>query len=392
MRAYPEYQDSEVPWVGDIPAGWAIKPMLTVAKESRLSNKGMVENNLLSLSFGRIVKKDIETLGGLLPESFETYQVINKNDVVFRLTDLQNDKRSLRTAICNEKGIITSAYVAITPSAIDPYFYNYLMRSYDQTKVFYNLGSGMRQSLKYDELKRLPVVLPSQNEQQKIVEYLDRETARIDNLIAEKQNFINLLKEKRQALISHVVTKGLDPTVKMKDSGIEWIGEVPEHWKVVPLKRMLRFIEQGWSPDCHSNRAEPEKWGVLKAGAVNGGIYRELENKELPDHLPPRIDIEVRIGDLLMSRASGSKELIGSVAYVEKTRERLMFSDKLFRLHCIEGAEPRYIATVLGSHPLRRQIELSIGGAEGLANNLAQASIKKFLLITYMAPLAHLAS
>ncbi len=241
-KAYPVYKESDVQWVGEIPDNWDIKPMFTIAKESRISNQGLIENNLLSLSYGRIIRKDIDTLGGLLPESFETYQVVNKDDVIFRLTDLQNDKRSLRTAISTEKGIITSAYVAVTSSSVNPYFYNYLMRAYDQTKVFYNLGSGMRQSLKYAELKRLPIITPSRGEQERIVIFLDRETARIDQLIAEKQNFIKLLKEKRQTLISHVVTKGLDPNALMKDSGIEWIGEVPEHWVRTRLKFLVSKI------------------------------------------------------------------------------------------------------------------------------------------------------
>src|SRR5690606_4576831 len=239
----------------------------TVASESKISNKGMIENNLLSLSFGRIIQKDIETLGGLLPESFETYQVVNENDIIFRLTDLQNDKRSLRSAICRERGIITSAYVAVTPKKIQPKFMHYLMRSYDENKVFYNLGSGLRQSLKYDELKRLPLVTPPESDQNQVEEFLDRETARIDNLIAEKQTFINLLKEKRQALISHVVTKGLDSNVKMKDSGVEWIGEVPEHWVVKKIKYDVLKIEQGWSPQCESTPVlDDETWAVVKVG------------------------------------------------------------------------------------------------------------------------------
>ena len=380
MQGYPKYKDSEVEWIGRIPVSWDIRPLFTVASESKISNKGMIESNLLSLSYGRIIQKDIETLGGLLPESFETYQVVNENDIIFRLTDLQNDKRSLRSAICRERGIITSAYVAVTPKKIRPKFMHYLMRSYDETKVFYNLGSGMRQSLKYDELKRLPLVTPPESDQKQVEDFLDRETARIDNLIAEKQTFINLLKEKRQALISHVVTKGLDPRVKMKDSGVEWIGEVPEHWECVSLKRLVRNIEQGWSPECHSNPAKENCWGVLKSGAVNGGVYQAQENKELPENFLPRPEIEVKAGDLIMSRASGSRDLIDSAAYVYETRSKLMLSDKLFRLNCLDDINPEFVSICLGSYPLRRQIELAIGGAEGLANNLSQSNIKRLFL------------
>ncbi|QUI68866.1 restriction endonuclease subunit S [Pseudoalteromonas sp. M8] len=380
ITPYQKYAGSNIKWVEAIPEDWKSAPLYTVASESKLSNKGMIEDNLLSLSFGRIKRKSIDTQGGLLPASFETYQIVNENDIIFRLTDLQNDKRSLRSAQCMERGIITSAYVAVTPNAIRPRYLHYLMRAYDETKVFYNLGAGMRQSLKYDELKRLPILLPPELTQQAIEKFLDRETQRIDSLIEEKQTFIKLLKEKRQALISHVVTKGLNPNVEMQDSGIEWIGQVPKHWSVVQLKRLIDSIEQGWSPECLATPAKNERWGVLKSGAVNGGVYSQDENKELPETLSPRPEIEVKVGDLIMSRASGSRELIGSAAYVYATRERLMLSDKLFRLHCKEEVDAEFVAIALGSFPLRRQIELAIGGAEGLANNLSQANIKKLLI------------
>ncbi|GAA6206657.1 restriction endonuclease subunit S [Thalassotalea sp. SU-HH00458] len=236
MKAYPEYKDSGVEWVGQIPMEWNVVPLHTVCSESKLSNKGMIEENLVSLSYGKIIRKDIQALGGMLPDSFETYQIVNKNNIIFRGMDLQNDKRSLRSAICRERGIITSAYIALIPEEIIPEFLSYIMRSYDHTKVFYNLGSGMRQSLKFEELKRLPLILPPRELQLKIVEFLDDEIYRIDNLISEKENFIKLLSEKRQALISHIVTKGLNPNMEMKYSGVEWIGEIPEHWEAIKLK------------------------------------------------------------------------------------------------------------------------------------------------------------
>ncbi len=237
-KPYSELKSSNIEWVYGIPYDWEVKPLFSVAEHSNESNIGMIEDNLLSLSYGRIVKKNINTLEGLLPASFETYQVVNPDYIVFRLTDLQNDKRSLRSAIVKERGIITSAYVAVKPLKVNPNFFHYLMRSYDETKVFYNLGSGMRQSLKYSELKRLPIVIPPPETQQAIVKHLDTATNRVNSLIHEKQNFINLLKEKRHALISHVVTKGLDPNVEMKDSGVEWIGEIPKHWNLVKLKNL----------------------------------------------------------------------------------------------------------------------------------------------------------
>ena len=230
---YPAYKDAGVTWLGEVPEHWEVKPLYGTVIECNEANKGMIEDNLLSLSYGRIVRKDISSNDGLLPESFETYQVIRSGDIVFRLTDLQNDKRSLRSAIVEEKGIITSAYLAVRPIKAHSEYLSYLFRAYDVTKVFYSMGGGLRQSMKFSDLKRLPTVVPSIEEQTAIATFLDRETAKIDDLIAEQRSLTALLKEKRQAVISHAVTKGLNPKAAMKDSGVAWLGEVPGHWEVL---------------------------------------------------------------------------------------------------------------------------------------------------------------
>ena len=238
-KPYPSYRSSNIEWVSDIPDEWLEVPFFTQCVPNDSDNKGMTEDNLLSLSYGRIIRKNIETADGLLPASFETYQIVEKDNIVFRLTDLQNDKRSLRSAICTERGIITSAYLAVEPTAIDADYFAYLMRSYDHTKVFYAQGSGLRQSLKYSDMKRLPLLAPPRKEQKQIAAFLDYETAKIDALIEKQQQLIALLGEKRQAVISHAVTKGLNPDAPMRDSGVEWLGEVPAHWGVLRLNSMI---------------------------------------------------------------------------------------------------------------------------------------------------------
>ncbi|WP_225041663.1 restriction endonuclease subunit S [Xanthomonas campestris] len=215
----------------------------------------MQESNLLSLSYGRIVRKDVNSNEGLLPESFETYQVVQGGDIVLRLTDLQNDKRSLRSAQVRERGIITSAYLAIQPKNALSEFLAYLLRAYDLTKVFYSMGGGLRQSMKFSDLKRMPIVVPPRSEQVAIVAFLDRETAKIDALIAEQEKLIALLEEKRQATISHAVTKGLNPHASMNDSGVAWLGKVPAHWTVGKIQSFAKR-ESGHTP----SRQHPEYW------------------------------------------------------------------------------------------------------------------------------------
>lgn len=234
--SYPRYKSSGVEWLNDVPDHWSTAPLYSVAGERNEPNEGMIEDNLLSLSYGRIISKDISSNDGLLPESFETYQVVRSGDIVLRLTDLQNDKRSLRSGVVREKGIITSAYVALNPTGITSAYLGYLMRAYDLTKVFYSMGGGLRQSMKFADLKRLPVLVPPESEQLAISSFLDRETAKIDALVGEQQRLIDLLEEKRQAVVTQAVTKGLDPTLPMKSSEVNWLGDVPAHWRVIPLR------------------------------------------------------------------------------------------------------------------------------------------------------------
>jgi type I restriction enzyme S subunit len=234
-------KDSGIDWVGRVPENWEVLPFYSFVDEVSQKNTGLQERNLLSLSYGRLIRKDMERLEGLTPASFEGYNIIERDDIVFRLTDLQNDQTSLRSARCTERGIITSAYVTVRPRSGSRYF-EYLMRAYDASKVFYGIGGGIRQSMKFADLKRLPVVVPPVAEMDRIADELDRETGRIDGLVARKTRFIALLREKRQALITHAVTKGLDASAPMKDGGTLSAVTVPRHWRVVDFWTVARQV------------------------------------------------------------------------------------------------------------------------------------------------------
>ena len=253
--SYRSYRDTGVPWFPRAPHSWRVQPLHACALERSEKNADLREKNLLSLSYGRIVRKDIASNDGLLPESFDTYQVIYPGDLVLRLTDLQNDQRSLRSAIAPERGMITSAYLALRPGTMDPQYLAHQFRAIDVCKVLYSMGGGLRQSLKFSDLKHLPLLCPPLEEQRVISAFLDRETANIDALIVEQERLIALLHEKRLAVISHAVTKGLDAKVPMKPSGIQWIGDVPAHWSAGPVVRLAK-LESGHTP----SRSHPEYW------------------------------------------------------------------------------------------------------------------------------------
>lgn len=179
-------------------------PLWSVAERVNRKNQGMQERNLLSLSFGSVIRRDIDEIGGLRPESYEGYNVIEAGDTVLRMTDLQNDQRSIRTGLAKERGIITSAYVTVRPAdGVEPRFLAAVLRAYDVKKVYYEMGAGVRQTLKFEELAHLPVPLPSLAEQRRIAEYLDRETAEIDAMDAELNHLINTLRERAASSIEN---------------------------------------------------------------------------------------------------------------------------------------------------------------------------------------------
>lgn len=238
-----QMKDSGVKWIGEIPTDWDITILSALFQEQKQKNIGLTENNLLSLSYGKIIKKNIDSNEGLLPASFESYNVINAGNIIFRLTDLQNDKRSLRTGLCQERGIITSAYVALSiRSEDDPSYMHYLFHIYDICKVFYGMGDGVRQGMNYSDLKRLRVIRPPLETQRRIATDLDEKCAKIDTIIDKQQEVIEKLKEYKLSVITEAVTKGLDPDVPMKDSGSGVMGDIPAHWKMVRLKFLMTHI------------------------------------------------------------------------------------------------------------------------------------------------------
>ena len=238
MKRYDKYKESGIPWIGNIPEHWEVRMLSQLSQEYFVSNKDIKHQNLLSLSYGRIIQKKIDTTEGLLPASYDTYQVIRRENIVLRLTDLQNDHKSLRVGLSMQEGIITSAYLTLASrSNVNPKFLYFSLHTADIKKVFYGMGSGLRQNLNWKELRKLCLPLPPLSEQEAIVAYLEEKVAQMDSLAAKQEAQIAYLRELKQAIIARAVTQGLDPHVPLRPSGIPWIGAIPKHWKVQRLGR-----------------------------------------------------------------------------------------------------------------------------------------------------------
>jgi type I restriction enzyme, S subunit len=361
FNPYPAYKDSGVEWLGKIPAHWGTAPLFTVAREREVPNKRGEETNVLSLSYGRIVRRDVSDSFGLMPESFDTYQIVVKDNLVLRLTDLQNDKRSLRVGLVPERGIITSAYVALDVLArLNTRYFFYLLHAYDVTKVFYALGGGVRQTMKFDDLKWMPMLVPKESEQQAVAVFLDRETAKIDALVVKNERLIDLLREKRIALISRIVTRGLTPAAARpiglptnlppRLSGLDWLCGTPAHWEPISVRHCARRIQTGSTPptsemryyedgtipwygpssfDEHIAVSNPVK--LLNASAINEGAARMFA---------PEATMIVTIGATLgkVSSLSQSGSCNQQITCIEFDKRRVHPRFATYQLKSFEGS------------------------------------------------------
>ncbi len=243
-------KDCGIEWLGVIPLSWNIHPVYYYFEERKVKNYDLREQNLLSLSYGKIIRKDINTNGGLLPANFSSYSIAEAGDIIIRPTDLQNDKRSFRTGLVTEHGIITSAYIDLMPKfGVNSKYFHYLLHAYDLMKVFYNMGNGVRQGLNYSEFSKLMLVTPSTEEQQEIVDYLDNKCAEIDELSTDIQAEIDILEEYKRSVITEAVTKGLDSDVEVKNSNVFYLGQINCNWTLTKIGYVCSKLNRTFEPN-----------------------------------------------------------------------------------------------------------------------------------------------
>ncbi|MFC1455712.1 restriction endonuclease subunit S [Microvirga arabica] len=245
---YGAYKRLNAEWIGEVPSHWTHKPLWTLFR--RTKRTGHEDEQLLSVyrDYGVVPKASRDDNFNKPSDDLTTYQLVEPGDLAINKMKAWQGS----VAISEHRGIVSPAYFVFKAvHQEEPRFLHYLLRSAEYTAGYLSISKGIRPNqwdLEPQEHSRMPVLLPSIREQVAIASFLDRETGKIDALVEEQKRLIVLLKEKRQTVTSHAVTKGLDPDVPMKDSGIKWIGKVPEHWDVVRIKWAAR-MESGHTPD-----------------------------------------------------------------------------------------------------------------------------------------------
>jgi type I restriction enzyme S subunit len=230
LPKYPAYKPSGAKWLGEIPEHWetlANKYIFNLKKNQVGKKSGNYV--LLSLTLNGVIKRDMVNPQGKFPAEFDTYQEVKKGDFIFCLFDVEETPRTV--GLSEYDGMITGAYTVMQPNDnFDRSYLYYFYLNLDADKRMKPLYTGLRNTISKENFFSFRTFVPTLKEQTAIASFLDRKTTQIDQAIAQKERMIELLKERRQILIHNAVTRGINPNVKMKDSGLEWIGKIPEHW------------------------------------------------------------------------------------------------------------------------------------------------------------------
>ncbi len=302
-KAYQGYKDSGVVWLGRVPFHWASKRFKQVLADKKKTFNPSLEAG--SISFGRVVSKDSDNLS---QETKDSYQEVLSGEYLVNPLNLNYDLLSLRTALSEINVVVSTGYIVLKSTGVlKPRYIRWLLHEFDVSHMK-TLGAGVRQTINYSDIGNSYFCAPTETEQEAISTFLDHETAKIDALIEKQQRLIELLKEKRQAVISHAVTKGLNPNAPMKDSGVEWLGEVPAHWIVRRLKHSAALqsgIPKGKDLAGRVTIDVP----MLRVANVQDG-YLDLKVVHLIQIEPSEIErYSLKYGDVLMNEGGDNDKL-----------------------------------------------------------------------------------
>lgn len=309
------YKDSGIKWLGKIPAHWEVVKGGYLFLHKKEINSDLQCEDRLSLTLNGVIDRDINANDGLNPSDFRTYQIFEKDNLVFKLLDLDNIKTS-RVGLVHKKGIMSSAYIRLIAKDCNinmKYFYYQYYNMYLKN-IFNALGTGVRATLNYNELLNIEILNPPLKEQRKIADFLDKKLEKIDYFIAKQTKFIELLKEQKQVLINQATTKGLDKSTELKDTHIPHLGKIPTHWEVVKMSFLGSFGKGG-----KLSRADLTEDGEFSA-VLYGDIYTQYNFKI--EYCKSRIskdkaEIKADKGDLFFTASGETREDIGKcVAFI----------------------------------------------------------------------------
>ena len=367
MKRYESYKDSGVKWLGEIPGHWEVKRFRFLFSENKTKNTKLKEKKQLQFRYGEIVPKERQDIDEESSKIISKYTIVKERDIIINGLNLNYDFISQRVAMVRESGIITSAYISLRSKIeLITCFYNYFMKAMDSRMLFHGMGSGIRLTLSYDNLKNLFFPYPDIAEQTAIANYLDSVTSKIDEAISQQQKMIDLLNERKQIIIQNAVTKGLDSNAKMKDSGVEWIGEIPENWRLNRFKNLFKTRS-----GITFTKKQIVEYGesVISYGQIHSkDNYGSRVNPELIRFIPKKLTknkgkAKVVEGDFLFADTSEDFEGCGNNVYIDcKTPIYAGYHTILAKKNNNEVGQ--YLAYLFASRNWRGQVRSLVNGVK----------------------------
>ena len=320
---YDKYKDSGIEWIGEIPDSWKLVKTGRIFRNIKeiVGEKSMLVERF-ALTLNGVIKRSKSDAEGLQPEQFNGYQYLRKNQLVFKLIDLENVNTS-RVGLCEfEEGMVSPAYIVLCNNNLNNRYYYYYFISLWHNEIFNHLGGdGVRSALNAKDLLAIPTFDISIKEQEAIAGYLDQKCGAINETIEKQKSVIEKLKEYKQSIITQAVTKGLDKSAPMKDSGIEWIGQIPQHWEIIKFKNCISKIADidHYMPNSVDNGYPYLMTGDLKeyASQINFDICKKISSE---DYIDLATKIHPQKDDIIFARYA----TIGTLCYVDISKEFLV--------------------------------------------------------------------
>ena len=374
---YEKYKDSGVEWLGEVPTHWEIL------------NGRRVFRNRSEIALREDIQLAASQKYGIIPQSLmielnnskvmlalkgtESFRHVEKNDFVISLRSFEGG-----IEYSNYAGCVSPAYTVLALiKDNDPNFYRYSLKSKGFIAALQSTTDSLRdgKSITYQQFCDIPLVIPTKTEQQVIALFLDRETAKIDELVAEQQRLIEVLKEKRQSVISHAVTRGLNSNVKLKSSGIEWLGDVPAHWKVTPIKAVSSLFGRiGYRGYTTADIVDEGEGAITMSPSnmSNGIVSMEKSTYISWEKYNESPEIMVMPGDVVMVKTGST---FGKVSFVSAVDHPTTINPQLVlfkKITCI----PRFLFFMLNTTVIRALIEVNNSGST--IPTMSQESIGNF--------------
>lgn len=377
-----EMKDSGIAWIGEIPKEWEVGPVGMFFNEINNPNSNQEETNTLQFKMGDIIsKKNGDSKYN--PETIAAYNVVEPGTIMINGLNLSFDLISQRVAQVHERGAITSTYLAMMPkNGLQSDYAKYMLKAYDNCKALHSMGRGLRATLSYSTFRTEPIFKPSIEEQRLIANFLDEKCGEIDELVALQEKMIDELKAYKQSVITETVTKGLDPNVKMKDCGVNWIGEIPEDWTVCKLKTIICSLESGCSVNAENIAATGEEYGVLKTSCVSKNYFVLSENKKVEKNEYHRVKCPVKADTIIVSRMN-TPELVGAAAYCDEDVKNIFLPDRIWQVSfCKKDIFVKYVWYYLISTNTKQYYSSLSAGTSSSMQNISQSQFEN-AFVTY---------